>query len=267
MIILSIPPVDGLVLTPGLVSFYQEEYSGVYYVMLDIGIKVAQYGGLNNKIKVAHKTYNKLVGLLLDSEYAIGGKALIVIPDDFELSKHIKLATAWLNSYERRTIHKMLNNHGYEPIDVLVIRRYITDRFTLSIDLSPYLPLIRTYANALVYAIPANISTALVNTDIKCRSNPNECITHIKLAVNTLINELEKPWIHLLGPSLKHVLQRFYNNINVTSADITGHTDNLASTAKTITVQLRLRNILTRAHGVTNPPEKFLNPRGETGFR
>jgi hypothetical protein len=219
------PPVDGLILTPGLASFYSPEYAGVYYVMFDIGIKIAS-SPLGDKIRVAYRAYTKLINLLLSSEHAVGGKALVVIPDDWELNAHIKLTRAWLGSYERRVIHARLIKHGYDVIDALIIRRYIRDRLTLVVDFSPYKDFIKTYGESLIYAIPANVSSAMVNTDIKCRFKPSECMTHISLGVNALLSELNKPWIHLLGPP-HGLLKMLINDVRITSTDTTAHTYNL----------------------------------------
>jgi len=218
------------------------DYAGVYYVMFDVGVKIASVNSLS-KLKSAYRAYNKLIDLFLSSEYAVGGKALIIIPDDWDLDMHIKLAKVWLSSHERRAIHARLGKGGYEATDVLVVRRFIKDRLALTVDFSPYKDFIKTYGESLAYAIPGNISNALINADIKCRSLPSECLTHILLAVNVLTNELNNPWIHLLGPSFKSVLQEFSSDARVTSADITGHTINLIGNTRLSDLALRLRFI------------------------
>ncbi len=217
------PPVDGLILTPGLASFFVPSHAGVYFTMFDVGIGIASEGTLNGKLKLAYKVYSRLIDLLTSSEHALGGKALVVIPDDWDLSKHVKLSDAWLASQERGVIHAKLAKHGYEVFDVLVVRRFIKDRLMLSVDLTPFKQFIKVYGNSIVYAIPANVSNALVDFNIKCRHHPSECITHINLGVNALVSELNNPWIHLLGPPPRLILSRFINNTVVTSADTTGH--------------------------------------------
>lgn len=224
MLVFSVPPVDGLVLTPGLASFYVPDYASAFYVFFDVGVKIASEN-LGSKLRDAYRTYTKLIDLFLSSEYAVGGKALVVIPDDWELNTHIKLAKTWLSSYEHKAIHKSLSNHGYDPIDVLVIRRFICDRLSLTVDLSPYRDFIKMYGESLAYAMPANISNALIGANIKCKTRPSECMVHISLGVNALLSELNKPWVHLLGPPTR-LLSRFINDARITSADTTGHTSN-----------------------------------------
>ena len=221
MILLSVPPIDGVVVSPGLLPMVRPEYFAVNYVMLDIGKGIAKQNSISSKIIFAYRFYDNVVDRM-DSDYAVGGKALVVIPDDFDLKTHVKLAEKWLESTERYALSRKLRSLGYEMIDVLIIRRVIKDLITMSVDLIPFKDFIKKYGDSIAYGVPANESTALVNANVRCRFYPNQCITHAKLIINELISH-GRFWIHLLGPTMP-VLKQFMVDGRVTSADTTGHT-------------------------------------------
>ena len=247
MILLSVPPVDGLVVSPGLLPMIRPEYFAVNYVMFDVGKNIAKQNSISSKIVFAYRFYSSVIDRM-DSDYAVGGKALVVIPDDFDLKTHIKLAEKWLESTERYALSRKLRSLGYEMIDVLIIRRVIKDLITMSVDLSPFMDFIKVYGDSIAYGVPANESTALVNTNVRCRFYPNQCVTHAKLIINELISH-GSFWIHLLGPTMP-VLRQFMNDRNVTSVDTTGHTygsihsNNGLGKINEIAVLMKLKNKL-----------------------
>ncbi len=246
MLFFSVPPVDGLSVTPGLLSFIAPEYFSAYYLFLDIGKGIASVD--MNKAKTAYRFYNKVINLIEDND-TTGGEALIIIPDDWDLPMHIKLATAWLASQERKIIVNRLNDLGYRVYDVLVVRRVIKALFPEPVvDLSPFKQFLDY---DMVYGIPMNESTA-TNTNVKCRYYPEQCVMHARLIINALIDTLQNPpWIHLLGPSPK-LIPRFMND-GIKSVDTTGHTSNSIRPVtgdrkgkmNDLAMYMRLRKIIT----------------------
>ena len=222
MILLSVPPIDGTVISPGLLPMIRPEYFSAPYIMLDIGKGIARQNSISSKIVFAYRFYSNVIDKM-DSDYAVGGTALVVVPDDFDLKTHVKLATSWLNSTEHSALHRRFRDMGYEMIDVLIIRRVIKDLITGTVDLSPFMDFVKKYGDSIAYGVPANESTALANANVRCRYYPSQCIAHAKLIINELIRLIDKPWIHLLGPTMP-VLRQFMVDGKVTSADTTGHT-------------------------------------------
>ena len=157
MLIFTVPPADGLVVTPGLMTFIIPQYFDTPFLLLDIGKSLAKASELSSKIKLAYKFYSRVAKLIenytikefnitkavneVHDEFAInpGGLVLIVIPDDYELKAHRKLADAWLNSSEAKVIESMFKNLGYDVWYALVIRRVISDLITRRVDLSPFM--------------------------------------------------------------------------------------------------------------------------------
>lgn len=231
VLIFTVPPWDGLVITPGLLTFIipNLEYLAAYWVIFDIGQGIAKQNGLSSKIKFAYKAYGKFIKLIEETrDYALGGEVLVVIPDDWDSTTHVKLANAWLGSSESKIIYRKLEDLGYKVRLVLVVRRVIKSMLPEPVvDLEPYMLFIKAYGNSLIYAIDANINTSMVNANIKCRHHPGECISNINIVADALVSELNDPWIHLLGPPPKLILSKFFN------ADTTGHTSNAIKSADT----------------------------------
>jgi len=144
----------------------------------------------------------------------------ILIPDDWEISTHIKLAKAWLKSQERKIIIDKLTTLGVVKIqEILVIRRII---YPLNlVDTAPF----KEFLNqGYIYGIPQHISNAMADgSNIKCSTYPDTCIQHAKLIVNT-ISELDpNAEFHLMGPPISSILTKLMNEPRITSADTTSH--------------------------------------------
>ncbi len=219
---------------------------------------------LGSKVKLAYRFYSSVIKRIEDNTVrefnvfkainethdelytASGGVAFIVIPDDWNLHTHIKLAAAWLASQEHGVIIKRLNDLNYRVHDVLVIRRVIEGLIPEpKVNLEPYAPFIKAYGDSLVYAIDANVNTSMRNREIKCRHHPGECITNINIVADALVNALGNPWIHLMGPPPKLILSKFINK----PTDTTGHTSNAIKSADTTGHRLDIVHYNTRQRG------------------
>ena len=238
-LIYSVPPIDGLVLTPGLSSFIQPEYvAGVSRVLLDVGKGVAEGGG---GVRDAYRLYNSLVNVLR-AYGAVGGLAILTIPDAWDLKTHLRLATQWLHSSERVGIAKALAGLGFEVLDMLVVRRVVKTMLDPTPDLGPYASIAREFG-VQVFGVPANVDTSIEGVDIKCRYDVVGCTSRARLLARGLRG---LGAVHLMGPPIQ-VLRDLWGEVD--SADTTGHTYGMVLNGRRInelTALLRLRQrILT----------------------
>jgi len=221
MIICSVPTTpDGcLLLTPGLLRFVSENDLSAPFMILDIGVKIASINSLSGKLKFTYRTYMKYIDMIQKTEtqpYAVK----ILIPDDWELTTHVKLAKAWLKSQERKIIIDKLTTLGVAEIkEILVIRRIIHPLNL--VDTTPF----KEFLNqGYIYGIPQHISNAMADgSNIRCSTNPDTCIQHAKLIIST-ISELDpNAEFHLMGPPIATVLTKLMNEQKIVSVDTTSH--------------------------------------------
>jgi hypothetical protein len=221
MIICSVPTTpDGcLLLTPGLLRFVSDDDLTAPFMVFDIGVKIASINSLSGKLKFTYRTYMKYIDMVQKTETP-PYNVKILIPDDWELTTHIKLAKAWLKSQERKIIIDKLTTLGVVEIkEILVIRRII---HPLSlVDTTPF----KEFLNqGFIYGIPLHISNALADgSNIRCSTNPNICIQHARLIINTISELDEKAEFHLMGPPISSILTKLMNEQKITSADTTSH--------------------------------------------
>jgi hypothetical protein len=221
MIICSVPTTpDGcLLLTPGLLRFTTDNDLTAPFMVFDIGVKIASINSLSGKLKFTYRTYMKYIDMVQKTEtppYAVK----IMIPDDWELTTHLKLAKAWLKSQERKVIIDKLTTLGVVKIqEILVIRRIIKPLNL--VDTTPF----KEFLNQdYIYGIPQHISNALSDgSNIRCSTHPDTCIQHARLIINTISELDEKAEFHLMGPPIATVLTKLMNEPRVASADATSH--------------------------------------------
>jgi len=221
MIICSVPTTpDGcLLLTPGLLRFTSDDDLTAPFMVFDIGVKIASINSLSGKLKFTYRTYTKYIDMVQKTETP-PYNVKIMIPDDWEINTHIKLAKAWLKSQERKVIIDKLTTLGVAEIkEILVIRRIIHPLNL--VDTTPF----KEFLNqGYIYGIPQHISNALTDgTNIRCSTNPNTCIQHAKLIINTISELDEKAEFHLMGPPISSILTKLMNEQKIVSVDTTSH--------------------------------------------
>jgi hypothetical protein len=221
MIICSVPTTpDGcLLLTPGLLRFVTDDDLTAPFMIFDIGVKIASINSLSGKLKFTYRTYTKYIDMIQKTETQ-PYNVKILIPDDWELTTHVKLAKAWLKSQERKIIIDKLTALGVVEIkEILVIRRII--HLLNLVDITP----LKEFLNqGFIYGIPQHISNALTDgSNIRCSTHPDTCIQHAKLIINTLSELDEKAEFHLMGPPIATVLTKLMNEQKIVSVDTTSH--------------------------------------------
>jgi hypothetical protein len=188
-------------------------------MIFDIGVKIASINNLSGKLKFTYRTYMKYIGMVQKTETP-PYNVKIMIPDDWELTTHLKLAKAWLKSQERKIIIDKLTTLGVAEIkEILVIRRIIHPLNL--VDTTQFKEFI---GQGYIYGIPQHISNALSDgSNIRCSTNPNTCIQHAKLIINT-ISELDpNAEFHLMGPPISSILTKLMNEQKIVSVDTTSH--------------------------------------------
>ena len=214
ILICSVPvTVDGcLLVTPSLLRFVSPLDWSAPYQIFDIGVKIASIHGLSGKLRFAFRTYMAYADMLQDPPYAVR----ILIPDDWELTSHIKLARAWLGSGERKILIDRLTALGVEVQEILVVRRVLSSG---GVDLSPFREFL---GRGLLYGIPLHISNALTDSNIRCSAYPDACIQHAVSIIDAFSGVDEKAEFHLMGPPIVSVLNRLVHP-RIVSADTTSH--------------------------------------------
>ena len=220
-VLCSVPTTpDGcLLVTPGLSRFITpEDYAGAWFIMMDVGKQIAS-ASASGKVRFAFRFYTKAIDRVVENEGA-PVKVGLIIPDDWDLKTHLKLANAWLRGQERKLLISRILDLGVSEIaEVLVIRRII-HAFN-QVDATPFKPFIGL---GLTYGIPLNVSTALADgSNIRCSTNPDTCIQHAKLIINTISELDEKAEFHLMGPPISSILTKLMNEPRVVSTDTTSH--------------------------------------------
>jgi hypothetical protein len=221
VLICSVPAtVDGcLLVTPSLLRFISPLDWLSPFQIFDIGVKIASIHGLGGKLRFAFRTYRAYVDTLqgMDPPYAVR----ILIPDDWEVNSHIKLARAWLGSEERRLLLDGLRDLGVVDIqEILVIRRVLAGPGRDGVDLSPFREFL---GRGLLYGIPLHVSNAMVDgSNIRCSAYPDACIHHAASIIDALSEVDEKAEFHLMGPPIVSVLNRL-DHPRIVSADTTSH--------------------------------------------
>jgi len=221
MIICSVPTTpDGcLLLTPGLLRFVSENDLSAPFMIFDIGVKIASINSMSGKLKFTYRTYMKYIDMIQKTEtppYAVK----IMIPDDWELTTHIKLAKSWLKSQERKVIIDKLTTLGVAEIkEILVIRRIIHPLNL--VDTTPF----KEFLNqGYTYGIPLHISNAMADgSNIRCSTNPDTCIQHARLIISAISELDEKAEFHLMGPPISSILTKLMNEPRIISTDTTSH--------------------------------------------
>ena len=194
-------------------SFYFPLDWSAPFQIFDIGVKIASIHGLSGKLRFAFRTYTTYVDTLQrDPPYAVR----ILIPDDWEVNSHIKLARAWLGSGERRLLLSRLRDLGVDIQEILVIRRVLHD----GVDLSLFREFL---GRGLLYGIPLHISNAMADSNIRCSAHPDACIHHAHSIIDALSEVDEKAEFHLMGPPISRVLTKLMGHPRVVSADTTSH--------------------------------------------
>jgi len=220
-VLCSVPTTpDGcLLITPGLSRFITpEDYAGAWFIMMDVGKQIAS-ASASGKVRFAFRFYMHALGKVIESEGA-PVKVGLIIPDDWDLKTHLRLANAWLRSQERKLLISRLAELGVSEVtEVLVIRRII-HAFN-QVDATPFKPFTRL---GLTYGIPLNTSTALADgSNVRCSTHPDVCIQHARLTT-TAVAELDPGAVfHLMGPPIATVLTKLMNEPRVASADTTSH--------------------------------------------
>ena len=216
VVICSVPvTVDGcLLVTPSLLRFVSPDDWSAPFQIFDIGVKIASIHGLSGKLRFAFRTYMAYADMLqrMDPPYAVR----ILIPDDWELTSHIKLARAWLGSEERRLLIDRLTALGVNIQEILVVRRVLSSG---GVDLSPFREFL---GRGLLYGIPLHVSNALTDSNIRCSAHPDACIHHAVSIIDALGGVDEKAEFHLMGPPIVSVLNRLIHP-RIVSADTTSH--------------------------------------------
>lgn len=213
MIVLSVPPIDGVVLTPALAR-YVDGYmlEGVDVALLDIGISGARMDGAR-KARRAYEFYMDSLKALSSLETP-PSRILLVVPDSFDIRQHLRLAETW-RMYARKIEREW--SRSFRTTYLFVVRRFLrsdaADREATR-RLAEY---VEEYRGV---AVPANIDTA-DHRDVKCAREPSICIAHIRAALETFGDVAE--WRHVLGPPIKAVLSRIYGDPRIDSADTTSH--------------------------------------------
>jgi hypothetical protein len=186
--------------------------------MMDVGKQIAS-ASASGKVRFAYRFYMHALGKVIENEGA-SVKVGLIIPDDWDLKTHLRLAENWLRSQERKLlINRILDLGASEIAEVLVIRR-IVHAFN-QVDATPFKPFTRL---GLTYGIPLNTSTALADgSNIRCSTHPGVCIQHARLAT-TAVAELDPgAEFHLMGPPIATVLTKLMSEPKVVSADTTSH--------------------------------------------
>ena len=216
VLICSVPvTVDGcLLVTPSLLRFVSPDDWSAPFQIFDIGVKIASIHGLSGKLRFAFRTYMAYADMLqrMDPPYAVR----ILIPDDWELTSHIKLARAWLGSEERRLLIDRLTALGVNIQEILVVRRVLSSG---GVDLSPFGEFL---GRGLLYGIPLHVSNALTDSNIRCSAYPDACIHHAVSIIDAFSGVDEKAEFHLMGPPIVSVLNRLIHP-RIVSADTTSH--------------------------------------------
>jgi len=254
MIICSVPTTpDGcLLLTPGLLRFVSEHDLSAPFMVFDIGVKIASINNLSGKLKFTYRTYTKYIDMVQKTETP-PYNVKILIPDDWEINTHIKLAKAWLKSQERKVIIDKLTTLGVVKIQEILVIRRIIHPLNL-VDTTPF----KEFLNkGYIYGIPQHISNALVDgTNIRCSTHPDTCIQHAKLIVNAISELDEKAEFHLMGPPISSILTKLMNEPRVVSTDTTSHRVDIKH-AKYVnknveTKELNLMALLSLKHYLTS---------------
>jgi len=219
VLICSVPvTVDGcLLVTPSLLRFISPLDWSAPFQIFDIGVKIASIHGLSGKLRFAYRTYRTYVDMLqkMDPPCAVR----ILIPDDWEMDSHIKLARAWLGSEERGLLLSRLRDLGVVEVqEILVIRRVLAGRD--GVNLSPFREFL---GRGLLYGIPLHVSNAMTDSNIRCSAHPDACIHHAHLIIDALSGLDEKAEFHLMGPPIVSVLNQLMGHPRITSADTTSH--------------------------------------------
>ena len=215
VLICSVPvTVDGcLLVTPSLLRFVSPLDWSAPFQIFDIGVKIASIHGLSGKLRFAFRTYMAYADMLQnDPPYAVR----ILIPDDWDLNSHIKLARAWLGSGERKILIDRLTALGVEVQEILVVRRVLSSG---GVGLSPFREFL---GRGLLYGIPLHISNALTDSNIRCSAYPDACIQHAVSIIDAFSGVDEKAEFHLMGPPIVSVLNRLVHP-RIVSADTTSH--------------------------------------------
>jgi len=205
--------------TPGLSRFITpEDYAGAWFIMMDVGKQLAS-ASASDKVRFAYRFYMRALGKVVENEGA-PVKVGLIIPDDWDLKTHLRLAENWLRSQERKLlISRILDLGAGEVTEVLVIRRII-HAFN-QVDATPFKPFIGL---GLTYGIPLNVSTALAGgSNIRCSTHPGTCIQHARLTTTAVVELDPGAVFHLMGPPIAIVLTKLMNEPKVASADTTSH--------------------------------------------
>jgi len=254
MIICSVPTTpDGcLLLTPGLLRFVSENDLTAPFTIFDIGVKIASINNLSGKLKFTYRTYTKYIDMVQKTETP-PYNVKILIPDDWELTTHIKLAKAWLKSQERKVIIDKLATLGVVKIQEILVIRRIIHPLNL-VDTTPFKEFI---GQGFIYGIPQHISNALSDgSNIRCSTHPDTCIQHARLIINTISELDEKAEFHLMGPPISSILTKLMNEPRVVSTDTTSHRVDIKH-AKYVnknveTKELNLMTLLSLKHYLTS---------------
>jgi hypothetical protein len=122
------------------------------------------------------------------------------------------------------------------------------------VDTTPFKEFI---GQGFIYGIPQHISNALADgSNIRCSTNPNTCIQHAKLIINTISELDEKAEFHLMGPPISSILTKLMNEPRVVSTDTTSHRVDIKH-AKYVnknveTKELNLMALLSLKHYLTS---------------
>ncbi|MEM4964880.1 MAG: hypothetical protein QXT13_12115 [Pyrobaculum sp.] len=217
MIIFSVPPVDGIVITPGLKRYVTVDMLSMAFALLDIGIAGAR-NDMAHKARRAYEFYMSLLSELAGVDTP-PSHVFLVVPDAFDAKQHLRLAevfriyqrkieTAWTGVFKLRFL--------------LVVRRFLR-RETLDAETFGKLSHYADHYRGV--AIPANVDTA-GERDVKCARELDTCLRHINRALDLFATA---EWRHLLGPPLRSVLSRYLRDVRVDSADTTSHRLDLIS--------------------------------------
>jgi len=220
-VLCSVPTTpDGcLLITPGLARFITpEDYAGAWFIMMDVGKQVAS-ASASGKVRFAYRFYMRALGKVTENE-GMPAKVGLIIPDDWDLRIHLRLADAWLRSQKRKLlINRILELGVREVAEVLVIRR-IVHAFN-QVDATPFKPFVGI---GLTYGIPLNTSTALADgSNIRCSTHPDACIQHARLVTTAVVEIDPNAEFHLMGPPIATVLTKLMNEPRAASADTTSH--------------------------------------------
>lgn len=227
MIIFSVPPVDGIVITPGLRRYVTDDMMrSVAFALLDIGIS----GARDDAARKARRAYEFYIDLLkelagLDTPPA---HIFLVVPDAFDIRQHLRLAETF-KTYAKKI--ETAWGRVFELRFLFVTRRFLREE---RLDVETFGRLTRFVESFSGVAIPANVDTAS-ERDVKCAREPDTCLRHINRALDLFATA---EWRHLLGPPLRSVLSRYLRDVRVDSADTTSHRLDLISRFGTRDVSL-----------------------------